>query len=244
MRLQLFLARAGICSRRKALEFIKQGRVSVDRQKILEPSCQVVPSKNIVFFDGRKISLKNNTYLLFNKPKGITTTRSDPFAAKTLSDILPRQYAHLHPVGRLDRDTKGLLLLTNDGELTFRITHPKFKVEKTYKALLDKPLNKNDLLRIARGLILEDGLTLPCKVRIESKFKVEVTLREGRKRQVRRMFESLGYRVLELKRVREGCLSLGSLPEGKFRQLTKEEVRSLYREAGLGADLKAVNRSY
>jgi 23S rRNA pseudouridine2605 synthase len=227
IRLQAFLAKAGLCSRRKAEELIKQGKVRVNGWVNQTPFYKVDPDRDRVEVAGKRIGLTRKIYLLLNKPKGVTTTKKDPHAKRVLFAFLPQKYQHLHPVGRLDKDTRGLLLLTNDGELTFRLTHPKFGVEKTYLASLDKPVLPKDLDRLKRGVVLDDGPTLPCKVFARSMKEVEITIGQGRKRQVRRMFQSLGYEVVELTRIREGSLSLGDLAPGKFRILSDHEVQRL-----------------
>ena len=227
IRLQAFLAKAGVSSRRRAEELIKQGKVEVNGSVNRVPFYRVDPDKDRVVIDGKEVALTKKIYLLLNKPKGITTTKWDPHAKKVLFAFLPRKYQHLHPVGRLDKDTQGLLLLTNDGQLTFQLTHPTFGVEKTYRACLHRPVAAHDLKRLERGVVLDDGPTLPCKVRPCGFKEVEITIRQGRKRQVRRMFQALGYNVVELIRTREGALTLGDLPPGRYRILSKDEVQRL-----------------
>ena len=227
IRLQVFLAKAGVCSRRKAEQLIKEGRVKVNGSVEKTPFYKVDVDKDRIVVNGKKIGLTQKIYILLNKPKGVTTTKKDPHAKKVLFEFLPGKYQHLHPVGRLDKNTQGLLLLTNDGELTFKLTHPKFGVEKTYIAFLDKPALAKDLHRLKRGVVLDDGPSLPCKIRLLGLKEAEITIRQGRKRQVRRMFEVVGYKVLELTRIREGCLTLGSLPPGRFRVLSENEIHRL-----------------
>lgn len=233
IRLQLFVAKCGACSRRKAAEVIKKGRVRVNNKEVLAPFYKVNKDSDSVSLDDQKLVLKDKIYLMLNKPKGFTTTRRDPFSKNKVMDLLPKEFKHLHPVGRLDKDTSGLLLFTNDGELTFKLTHPKFGVEKTYLVNLDKQFKKKHFGKIQFGLLLEEGKTLPCKVKTLSHKKLEITIREGRKRQVKRMFSKLGYKVLDLTRVREGFLKLGNLAEGKFRLLSKKEMKKIYSRLGL-----------
>jgi pseudouridine synthase len=239
MRLQVYLSHSGACSRRRALEYIQSGRVKVNGEKILEPSFSVTPS-DTVLLDDRQISLKEKTYILLNKPKGVVTTTKDRFAPKKITDLLPVEFKHLHPVGRLDRDTTGLIVLTNDGELAFRLSHPSFEIDKAYKVVLDKSLKLQDKYKIEKGVLLDAELTSPCRIvevrprqsgpRSDLGKEVEIVIHEGRKRQVRRMFASLGYYVVELCRIRQGSMVLGSLQPGAWRFLTKEEIGRLYKE--------------
>lgn len=229
MRLQVYLSHSGACSRRRALEYIQSGRVKVNGGKILEPSFSVTPS-DTVLLDGRQISLKEKTYILLNKPKGVVTTTKDRFAPKKITDLLPVEFKHLHPVGRLDRDTTGLIVLTNDGELAFRLSHPSFEIEKAYRVVLDKPLLPDHKNKIEKGVSLDGKKTFPCRIKVFSPLEAEIVIHEGRKRQVRRMFASLGYYVVELCRIRQGSMVLGSLEPGAWRFLTKEEIGRLYKE--------------
>lgn len=225
MRLQVFLSKAGICSRRTAAGFIKTGRVRVNNKKILEPSFKIDPEKDKVFLNNKRISPKEKIYIILHKPKGVTTTKKDRFAKKTVMDLLPSRFRHLNPVGRLDKDTTGLLLLTNDGDMINRFTHPRFNIEKIYEVRLDKRLRSYDRERLEKGVILDGGYTAPCRIRLKSINVLEMTLREGRKRQIRRMFSMTGYSVVRLKRLEEGRLSLGTLPEARWRPLTREEIK-------------------
>lgn len=227
MRLQVFLSHSGACSRRKALDLILQGRVTVSGKTILEPSYPVTDVSGDIALDGKNIILpKEKIYVLLNKPKGVITTRSDRFADRKVIDLLPQHLKNLYPVGRLDKDTTGLLLLTNDGELTHRMIHPSFETEKAYYIVLNKPLKPQDKEQLEKGILLDDKATSPCRV-TESGKEVEIIIHEGRKRQVRRMFSFLHYHVEELVRTRQGPLSLGELKEGEWRFLTKDEVKLL-----------------
>lgn len=228
MRLQVFLSHSGICSRRRALDLVKQGCVKVNNQMVCEPSYEINPEKDQVFLEGIPIKVKKYEYIMLNKPKGIITTKKDRFAEKTVMDLLPSELKHLCPVGRLDKDTEGLLLLTNNGKLANCLMHPKFKVDKVYRVEVKGHLKENDKLRLQQGIILEDKRTSPCKinrVNFESdRTSFEIILHEGRKRQIRLMLLSLGYRILSLKRIQEGPISLGDLPAGKWRSLSDEEI--------------------
>jgi len=231
------LSHSGCCSRRNALEIIKSGRVFVNGKITPEPSYPVDAEKDRIFLDNKKITLKAKSYLMLNKPVGVTTTRSDRYAEVTVMDLLPKEYRHLYPVGRLDKDTEGLLLLTNDGDLAYRLMHPKFNVHKEYLATITKKLKDKDRLKLKKGVFIENKKTSPC--RIKELFKsvshsdLTVSIHEGRKRQIRLMFLSLGYKVIRLRRVSEGCLKLGALKPGKWRALGAAEISSLYKECGL-----------
>lgn len=226
MRLQVFLSSAGVCSRRRALLLVQSGRVSVNGKKVVEPSYAVSFGDRITV-DGKGISSREKIYVLLNKPRGAVTTREDRFAEKKVMDLLPQGLRHLYPVGRLDKDTTGLLFLTNDGPLAFYLAHPSFGVEKTYRGFLDRPLEERSRLRLQRGLELDGRMTAACRIRMVSAKEFEITLHEGRKRQIRRMFEALRYRVVALERVRQGPLELGGLEPGAWRYLTPQEVCAL-----------------
>lgn len=230
MRLQVFLSHSGACSRRKALQNIQSGKVFVNGAKILEPSFSVDPLKDRVVLDGKPVILPEKIYILLNKPQGVVTTVADPFAEKKVLDLLPVTLRHLYPAGRLDKDTTGLILLTNDGDLTHRLIHPSFEVEKTYRVFLNKPLNDRDKKILQEGIVVEGKKTAPCKIKKIAKNEWEAVIHEGRKRQIRRMFAALRYHVRELSRIRQGSLVLGDLKPGEWRFLKPEEVKRLYTE--------------
>ncbi len=227
IRLQLFISKSGICSRRKAEDLIKQGKIKVNGQKILEPYFKVSPLKDKVALDGKRIRLKDKVYLIFHKPAGVTTTKEDPHAEKTVMDFFPRDLQHLHPVGRLDKNTSGLLLLTNHGEFTLKFTHPRYSIKKVYIVDLNKPLERGHMLSLSRGVFIEDYKTAPCKITILAQRKVKITISEGKKRQIRKMFKEKGYRVYKLKRIKESFFSLGDLPPGEYRYLSLYEKKKL-----------------
>jgi len=229
MRLQVFLSHTGECSRRKALEFIQSHRVKVNNNTVIEPSFKVYPAKDKICLDNKIVGLKENTYILFNKPKGTVVTKKDKYAKKTVMEFLPKKFSHLFPVGRLDQDTTGLLLLTNDGDLSFRLTHPRFHIDKTYIVTLDRSLNKQHKKLIEQGIKLEDGLTLPCRIKYLDNNDIAIIIREGRKRQIKRMFSFFHYKVIGLKRVTLGSLEIGDLAIGSWRALSKNEVSKLKR---------------
>lgn len=223
MRLQVFLSSSGIASRRSAVDIIKSGRVRVNNRLVFEPSHRVIQEKDKVYFDDRRVFPKEKIYIILHKPKRVTTTKKDKFAEKTVMDLLPRRFRYLNPVGRLDKDTTGLLLLTNDGSVINRLTHPKFKVDKIYVVHLNRKLAVSDKLRLEEGVSLDGRRTAGCRVQLGPGKTLKITIHEGRNRQIRRIFAKAGYSVKGLKRLKEGMLTLGSLPEGTWRFLTKEE---------------------
>lgn len=227
MRLQVFLSKSGISSRRAAAWIIRSGRIKVDDKIVLEPSFKVDPDKDRIFLDNRRLFAKEKIYIVLNKPMGVTSTKKDRHAESTIMDLLPQNLRHLNPVGRLDKDSTGLILLTNDGALINRFTHPSFNINKQYLVTLDKALKDKDRRNIEGGVVLDNKATAPCKIRLRGAMLLEVTIGEGRKRQIRRMFSGKGYRVLKLKRVKEGPLGLGELPAGKWRFLTKKEISAI-----------------
>jgi 23S rRNA pseudouridine2605 synthase len=233
IRLQLFISKCGVCSRRKAEELIQQGRVSVNGRKVSKPYMKVIPFRDKVFLDGNLIEIKDNVYLMLNKPPGVTTTKKDPFSQDTVMDLLPEKFRYLNPVGRLDRDTSGLLLFTNDGEFTLKFTHPRYRVVKVYIAEIDRPLTKRDKDFLEKGVFIEDYRTAPCKINILSGSRVKLCVYEGKKRQIRLMFKQKGYTVERLERIKEGFFILGKLAPGKFRLASlkeKEKIRRFLRD--------------
>ena len=231
------LSRAGIGSRRWLADAIKQGRVAVNGQVIEGFNHPIDIETDRLTINGQPVAIKPKrlVYLMLNKPKGIISTTSDERGRMNVLDILPQKYHHLglYPVGRLDKDSTGLLLLTNDGSLTYELTHPHFEHEKEYLVQVGTKRRLSEKQQLERGIKLEDGETHPAKIKeIPSlpTFTYSLIIHEGRKRQVRRMFESLGYRVLALKRTRLGSASLGTLGEGKTRELSTQEIRSLLQQ--------------
>ncbi len=228
------LTEAGAGSRRRMADAIKNGRVKVNGEKVEDFRYPINLEADRVTVDSKPVDLKPRLtiYLMVNKPAGIITTTSDERGRRTVLDILPEKYRRLrlYPVGRLDKDSTGLLLLTNDGELTYRLTHPRFEHEKEYLIQIDGVLRPDEKRKLEKGLSLEDGMTYPVVIKnIKSQlpFNYSITTHEGRKREVRRMLASLGYRVVALKRIRMGSLNLGNLREGAMRELTSTEVRAL-----------------
>lgn len=226
------LARAGIGSRRRLTEMIKQGRVAVNGAVVEDFRHPVDATADRILIDGKPVDFKSEpiVYLMLNKPQGIMSTTRDEQGRRTVLDIIPEKYRRLrlYPVGRLDKDSTGLVLLTNDGELTYRLTHPRFECEKEYLVDITEKLSAGEQRQLAQGIRLEDGMTHPAAVReVKSSppFNYSITIHEGRKRQVRRMLAALGYRVLALKRVRLGNLRLGNLKEGECREISASEIK-------------------
>jgi pseudouridine synthase len=238
-RLQKILARAGLASRREAERWILEGRITVNGTVVRKLGSQADPAKDSIKVDGKRVKpVAAPLYYAFHKPPGIITTLNDPERRPDLTPYLARlgEKRRVFPVGRLDYNTTGLLLLTNDGELALRLTHPRFGVKKIYRVKLSACPTEEDLAHLRKGIRLDDGMTAPARVRIVEKLKknawVEIELYEGRKREVRRMFEALGYFVEKLIRIRFGPISLGTLEPGMLRQLSQIEVQSLKRAVG------------
>jgi len=228
------LAEAGVGSRRWITDAIKNGRVEVNGEPVENFRHPVNPETDRVSVHGKIVDLRprRTVYLMVNKPTDILTTTSDERGRRTVLDILPEKYRHLrlYPVGRLDKDSTGLLLLTNDGELTYRLTHPRFEHEKEYLIHIDGRLKPDEIRKLEKGVELEDGMTYPVvvkEIKSQPPFNYSITMHEGRKRQVRRMLANLGYHVPALKRIRMGNLTLGNLREGAIRELTPAEVHAL-----------------
>jgi len=226
VRLNRFIAQAGVCSRREADTLIAEGRIRVNGKVAQEMGLKIHPAKDKVTFRGKELKARNFVYILLNKPKNMITTTDDPHGRPIVLDAIARATnERVYPVGRLDRNTTGLLLLTNDGELAERMTHPSFQVKKVYKVGLNKSVAQKDLDKLVAGVELEDG---PAKVDridyVESDDQVGVELHIGRNRIVRRMFDHLGYQVLALDRVMIGHITKKNLPRGKWRKLTEKEV--------------------
>lgn len=232
-RLQRVLAARGVASRRKAEELIVEGRVRVDGQVVSELGTRVDPESQRIEVDGQLIPPPRFRYIALNKPSGYITTADDERGRRTVLELVdvPQRVV---PVGRLDRKTEGLLLLTNDGELAYRITHPRYEIEKEYEAVLDGPITPPALERLRRGIVVDGERTVPRSVRpvklTEDGTIVRIVIHEGRNRIVRRMFEAVGYPVTKLTRIRVGPLQLGAIPRGMWRDLTEGELEQI-REA-------------
>jgi len=231
-RLQKVIAQSGYCSRRKAEELIKLGKVKVNNKIIIEMGYKV-DNKDVITIDGKILNKENKEYILLYKPKGVITSTKDEKQRKTVLDLIDTD-KRLYPVGRLDYDTSGLLLLTNDGELTNILLHPKNKIDKVYIAKINGILNANEIKMLENGLIIDNKKTSRCKVKVKSKDKykntsiIELTIHEGRNHQVKKMFEAIDYNVLKLKRERLAFLTLEGLKIGEYRHLSIKEIKMLY----------------
>jgi 23S rRNA pseudouridine2605 synthase len=234
-RLQKLIAAAGVASRRQAETLITAGRVTVNGQVITELGTRVDPAGDVVAVDGVPLTQPAHRTLLLHKPAGYVTTCEDPQGRPTVMALVP-PIPGLHPIGRLDQDTTGLLLLTNNGALTFALTHPRHHVSKVYRAGVQGNPPDAGLRSLEEGITLEDGLTAPAHVRVVARGPqeslIDLTIHEGRKRQVRRMFAAIGHPVRTLARLRLGPLTLGDLPEGAWRELTPLELAALNQAAG------------
>jgi pseudouridine synthase len=233
IRLQKFIAQCGIASRRKAEELIGAGRIAVDGVRVREMGIRIIPGKNKITFDGKLVEAKEQlVYYLLNKPKGYVTTLSDPQGRPIVTSLVKDSKARLFPVGRLDLDTEGALILTNDGELAQRIQHPSYDIDKTYEALVKGRPKKDKIALLERGIFLEGKMTSPAAVSVVTKVGknclMKITIHEGRKRQVKKMFDFIGYPVLHLKRTAYGKLFLGRMALGDFRQLNPSELKKIF----------------
>ena len=231
-RLQKILARAGICSRRKAEEYIAAGRVQVDGQRVDRPGLKVDPDRVAITVDHKPVHPEKSIVLLLHKPPGYVTTMSDPQGRPIVTDLLPGIKHRLFPVGRLDLDSEGALIMTNDGALGNRILHPRFEVNKTYEVTVKGSPRTSALKRLEQGIVLDGRKTWPARLRILHKNKgttlLEIIIHEGKKRQVRKMFQAIGYPVLRLKRTAYGRLRLGTLERGNYRFLSKKDIKKIF----------------
>ncbi len=239
-RVQKIIAAAGIASRRAAEQFILDGRVKVNGKAITELGTKADPDRDHIKVDGKLINPRQpKTYVMLNKPVGYVTTMSDPEGRPVVSDLLRGVKVRVYPVGRLDYDTEGLLLLTNDGDFAHLVTHPRHELPKTYLVKIKGVLEDRDVEALERGVFLKDGRTAPARVRRlrkeEANSWIEITIHEGRKRQVRRMIDHTGRSVIKLKRTKVGSLEMGDLALGAYRHLTADEVKAL-REAAQGEE--------
>ena len=241
-RLQKILSAAGVASRRTAETLIEQGRVSVNGQVVRELGTKADPDGDDIRVDGRRIrTAQRKRYILLNKPRGYVTTRSDPGKRPTVLDLLKGIKEYVYPVGRLDYDSEGLLLLTNDGELAARLTHPRHEVERLYEARVRGIPDAHALDRLASGVVIDGRKTAPANVKLARRLEAEsgpqavvlVGIHEGRHRQVRQMFDAIGHPVMRLRRVRIGPIRDEELKTGHYRELTPQEVLKLKKAAGL-----------
>lgn len=237
-RLQKIMSRAGVASRRAAEQMILDGRVTVNGETALTLGVKADADKDRILVDGKPIERERRAYYLLYKPKGIITSAKDERGRKTVVDLLGGVPERVYPVGRLDYQTEGLLLLTNDGELTNRLIHPKYKIDKTYLAVVAGMPSETELNRLRSGIVLEDGKTAPAEVERRAvdpgrnRTDLLIVIHEGKNRQVRRMCEAVGHPVVSLKRVRFANLSLEGLRPGEFRPLSPREIDALLEAAG------------
>ncbi|HVW46917.1 MAG TPA: pseudouridine synthase [Solirubrobacterales bacterium] len=232
MRLAKYLAHGGVASRRKAEEIIAKGLVTVGGEVVTDPARDVGDGDD-VRVNGAPVGVEAREVWAVNKPVGVVSTAREPGDRRAVVELVDSK-ARLYPVGRLDADSTGLLLLTNDGALANQLTHPRYEVAKTYRARLAKPVREGELARLREGVELEDGPTAPAEVRRVADREIEIVLREGRNRQVRRMVDAVGNRVVELRRIAFGPLRLGPLKEGQARRLSPAEVEELRNAARRG----------
>ena len=240
IRLHRFIAQCGVCSRRKAEQMISEGRVEVNGETVARPGT-VVSEVDEVRVDDRPLRPQPHVYIVMHKPRGCLTTMKDEFGRQTVADLLPDVGVAVKPVGRLDKDTDGVLLFTNDGELASRLTHPRYSIEKEYEATVTGEPGERALGRLRRGVTVEGQRTRPAQVDVLSASdrgaKLRIVLKEGRKRQIRLMCEAVGHPVKRLRRVRFGPLGLKGLRPGECRVLGKTQVRALKCLAGMSYSL-------
>jgi len=238
MRINKYLARSGVASRRHADNLILQRRVKINGQTVAELGIQVQENSDIIEVDGKIVSPKTGAfYLMMNKPPGFLVSTRDPHHKKLVTSFLNNYKGKVFPVGRLDYDSSGLLFFTNDGQLAFRLSHPRYEVEKTYEVECKGIITDSALKKLQNGIMLEDGLTSPAKTSLIRKNEtisvIHITIHEGRKRQLRRMFKTVGYSVQSLKRISYGNLKLGNLDEGKFVLINQAQLKALKALVGL-----------
>lgn len=233
VRLQKYIAMSGKASRRGAEELINEGRVKVNGEKVKEQGVKVEIGADEVSVDGKVLKLKDKKYyIMLNKPVGYVSTVKDQFDRPTVIDLIGDEIStRIFPVGRLDYDTEGLLLLTNDGDFTYRVTHPKFNVSKTYIAVVSGGVSPQGMAALRKGVRIEDYRTSPADITMldasGGKTTIKITIHEGKNRQVRKMFEAIGSKVIALKRLSIGEIELGNLPLGRWRHLTAHEINYL-----------------
>ena len=236
IRLQKYMAECGLASRRKCEEYIQQGKVKVNGEVITELGTKIIPLKDKVEFEGRAITSESkHVYILLNKPIGYVTTTNDQFGRDDVLDLV-KVKERIVPVGRLDMYTSGALILTNDGDFVYKVTHPKHEINKTYTVTLKGIITKEEVLKLQEGVDIGDYITKPAKVKIlktdveKQISRLEIVIHEGKNRQVRRMCESVGRKVLALHRTKIGAISVKEIPLGKWRFLRKEEIKKLIGE--------------
>ncbi len=234
IRLQKYLAECGIASRRKAEEYIQEGKVQVNGKAVTELGVKINPEKDIVYFNNKKVAKQNeNIYILLNKPIGYVTTTKDQFNRETVLDLIKGINKRIVPVGRLDMYTSGALILTNDGDFTYKVTHPSHEITKTYVATLRGIITNEEIEKLKSGVEIEDYLTRPAKVKIlktdteKNISRIEITIHEGKNRQVRKMCEAIGRNVMALHRSKIGNIGVKDLKIGEWRYLSSTEIKSI-----------------
>ncbi|MCG2710942.1 MAG: rRNA pseudouridine synthase [Candidatus Omnitrophica bacterium] len=232
-RLNKIIAISGICSRRKADELIASGKVKINGITVTALGTQADLSEDAIMVNNRPLKKEENVYILFHKPKGCITTTKDMFAEKTIFDILPKFPVRVFPVGRLDKNTEGLLILTNDGDMTQKLLHPKHEIKRVYEVCVKGTLTQAMVERIEKGgLKIEDYRTSACNIKILSrttlKTQLTLSLHEGKKREIRKIFDTVGHPVINLKRIQFGNIRLGNLAKGKWKYITKESSRAKF----------------
>ena len=237
IRLDKFLSNSGLISRRGVKSLLKKEEVTVNRQKVRESGTRIVPGKDIIKINGEPVKKSGLVYYLLNKPIGYISTTSDEFQRDNVISLIDT-YERIYPVGRLDKDTHGLILLTNDGELTHKLIHPRYHVPKTYLLTIERKVKPIQIKILKKGVLLEDGITLPAEVSIEketkSKTVLKMTIHEGKNRQIRRMCTALRLELIDLQRIAFGPLKLGKLNLGEYRQLSKKELEDLKKSTERG----------
>lgn len=233
IRLQKYLAHCGIASRRKAEEIISQGRITINGSVVTSMGEKILPGRDMICCDGKPVTqVEEFVYVLLNKPKGYVTTLSDPQGRPVVTSLVKELPQRLFPVGRLDLDTEGALILTNDGNLAQNIQHPSHETNKTYEALLQGHPGQAKLKQLEKGILLEEKMTAPAAIKIlkhlQGQTLVQITIHEGRKRQVKKMFEFIGNPVISLKRTAYGMLQLGKLPSGKYKLLNHKDLKKIF----------------
>ena len=237
IRLQKYLSRAGVASRREAEQWISLGRISVNDRIVTEQGMVVDPEEDMVEVDGRVVTPQKNIYIILHKPSGYLCSMKDNFGRPLVVDLIRDIPQRIYHVGRLDLDSEGLLIMTNDGSFGQMLTHPGHQVDKTYRVKFRHPLDNQKVKQLSQGVEIDDGVvTAPARIRILSRDRrrIEIIIREGKKRQVKRMLRAVGNRVTSLKRVAIGPVQLGDLPRGKWRKLTSREIQALKSEAKNG----------
>ncbi|MBM3236054.1 rRNA pseudouridine synthase [Candidatus Poribacteria bacterium] len=232
MRLEKFLSEAGVASRRHAKQIISEGRITVNGQEVFIPGTHIAPVTDVIKLDGKSVSLvKKKVYIALNKPAGYLSTAIDDRDRPTVLHLLRDLPVRVYPVGRLDFDTEGLLLLTNDGELAHKITHPSYQIDKIYIAWVLGHPDESALEKLRNGIQLEDGVTAPAKViateQTDNQTCLKMTIHEGKKRQIKRMCRAVGHEVQHLRRIQVGPIKLGNLRVGKYRHLSSKEVEAV-----------------